>query len=198
MTEARLAEQRCAVQVQTAMDTLASSEHIVEQRRLDHPSVAARVCHLEAVRDAQRAALEALRLHQRRREELQRSLEVLDETLERAGFPAVDVAEAGLLDRAGSRGGPGMTPSPMWSGRCGIWQTSTSTMQWILRRSAGNVCCGHRPRAQGCSPGQRPAGPARARPARREQLQARVEHAVQVRADTEPVIGWRTCHRAAS
>ena len=35
-------------------DTLASSEHIVEQRRLDHPSVAARVCHLEAVRDPQR------------------------------------------------------------------------------------------------------------------------------------------------
>lgn len=193
VTEARLAEQRCAVQVQTAMDTLASSEHIVEQRRLDHPSVAARVCHLEAVRDAQRAALEALRLHQRRREELQRSLEVLDETLERAGFPAVDVAEAGLLD-----------PSRVEDLETEVkaWDDALTDVERTLRDLAdvdldhavdleaiGETCAAatahaRKAAAQASALQDRleRAGP------RREQLQARVEHAVQVRADTEPVI----------
>jgi exonuclease SbcC len=193
VTEARLSELRCAALVQAAGQALASSERIVEQGRSDHPSVAVRVAHLESVRDAHRVALDALRLEERRREELRRSVEVLDGTLERAGFPDVAAAQAGLLD-----------PSRVEELDRDVkaWDDDLTDVERTLRDLAdvdidttldleamGERCVAataHARQAASLASALQDRL-ARARP-RREQLQVRLERASQVRADTEPVI----------
>ncbi len=193
VTEARLSEQRCAALVQAAAEALASSEQIVEQGRSDHPSVAVRVAHLESVRDAHRVALDALRLEDRRREELRRSVEVLDDTLERAGFPDVDAAQAGLLDP--SRVEELDKDVKAWDDDltdvertlrdlADVDIDNTLDLETIGERCAAATAHARQAAALASALQDRLA---RARP-RREQLQLRLEHASQVRADTEPVI----------
>ncbi|MEZ5119358.1 MAG: SMC family ATPase, partial [Candidatus Nanopelagicales bacterium] len=193
VTEARLSEQRCAALVQAAGQALASSERIVEQGRSDHPSVAVRVAHLESVRDAHRVALDALRLEERRREELRRSVEVLDDTLERAGFSDVAAAQAGLLDP--NRVEELDRDVKAWDDDLADVERTlrdladvdidnTLDLEAISERCVAAIAHARQAASLASALQDRLA---RARP-RRDQLQVRLERASQVRADTEPVI----------
>lgn len=193
LTEARLSQQLCASELEAATAAFDAAQASVVEARAEHPSVSQRVVALEQVRDAQAAAIAAEATAHGRAEEHARAASVMEQTLQRAGFPDVETAQAGVLtDDEVERFLQGVE----------TWETESAEVSAILRDledidletdpevstlEVRSVEAGAHAKSADGQVTRLADRIARAAP-RREELRVRLDHRDHVRLVTEPVI----------
>jgi exonuclease SbcC len=193
LERAKLSEFRCASRLDTALLAIEKADDTVSEARAGYASVEARVAALTQIREAQSAALAAESTARSRRDDIERTAQVLARTLEAAGFPDATAAEDRILPEA---------RVSQLTGGIEQWETSRACVQADLKNLADVDLTVH-PDLEALEMQVQAANEvtqkANARVTtltdriaslapRKEELHARLEALDRIRQETEPVI----------